>query len=193
MKRRRCVAVVAAAVAAVSLLGSAPALASTAEVAARPTAAQVVPADVRQAREYYPDVDYITCEINKERTVQGLSPLLVSDRASEVGRGHARDMAGMKRLTSVGSDGRGLRDRLNDAGIYSNLVQEFMFSGYNHDGHFADMATDPTPENGFYKALMSRDVVAWGVGYDRLYWDVNLLGYHRKLGARPAVCSRTAG
>ncbi|MFJ3762767.1 CAP domain-containing protein [Streptomyces sp. NPDC090080] len=178
MKRTRGAAAVAAAVAAVALLSSHPAAAATAPVS--PSAA---------ARQYYPDVDHLTCEINKERARLDLPPLLVSDRADDVGRGHARDMASMERLTSVGSDGRNLRTRLSDAGVFSERIYEFMFSGYDNDDYFADMATDPSPNNSFYKAVTSRDFAAWGLGYDRTYWDVNLLGPHRRLDARSAVCA----
>ncbi|MFF7468979.1 CAP domain-containing protein [Streptomyces sp. NPDC008092] len=177
MKRTRCVAAVAAAVAVVALLSPGPAAARTPVVSA--------PAAVRQ---YYPDVDNITCVINEERARLGVPPLLISARAGDVGRSHARDMASMNRLTPVGSDGRDLRTRLNDAGLYSTTVAEYMFSGYSHDGYFADMATDPAPDNDFYKALVDRSFVAWGLGYDRTYWDIDLLGYHRKLNTRPAVC-----
>ncbi|MCZ7456921.1 CAP domain-containing protein [Streptomyces sp. WMMC940] len=140
-------------------------------------------------RPYYPNVDRIVCEINKERAARGLPGLRVSDRASEVGRSHAEDMAAMGRLTSVGSDGRDLRTRMSDAGLYSGLISESMAYGYTHDGYFADRATDPDPGNAAYKVLMNRDVVAIGIGYDRRYWDVNLLGAHRKLVTRtPAGC-----
>ncbi|SDN61450.1 CAP domain-containing protein [Streptomyces wuyuanensis] len=141
----------------------------------------------RQA--YYPNVDWIVCEINRERAARGLPGLRVSDRASEVGRSHAKDMAAMGRLTSVGSDGRDLRSRMSDAGLYSGLISESMAYGYTHDGYFADRATDPDPGNGVYKVLMNRGIVAIGIGYDRRYWDVNLLGAHRKLVTRaPAGC-----
>ncbi|MFD9969029.1 CAP domain-containing protein [Streptomyces sp. NPDC059017] len=140
-------------------------------------------------RPYYPNVDWIVCEINKERVARGLPGLRVSDRASEVGRSHARDMAAMGRLTSVGSDGRDLRTRMSDAGLYSGLISETMAYGYTHDGYFADRATDPAPGNAVHKALMNRGIVAVGIGYDRRYWDVNLLGAHRKLVTRaPAGC-----
>ncbi|MFF8029534.1 CAP domain-containing protein [Streptomyces sp. NPDC007896] len=163
-----------------------------------PARAAAVPPSVPSAgpghaafqRQYYPNVDYITCEINKERIAQELSPLLISDRASDVSRSHAIDMANIGRLTGTGSDGRDQRARLADADIYSNTILEFMFSGYNHDGYFADMATDPRPDNAFYRALMDRDVVAIGLGYDRTFWDVNLLGYHRRLNARSAICTQ---
>ncbi|WP_432073463.1 CAP domain-containing protein [Streptomyces wuyuanensis] len=141
----------------------------------------------RQA--YYPNVDWIVCEINRERAARGLPGLRVSDRASEVGRSHAKDMAAMGRLTSVGSDGRDLRARMSDAGLYSGLVSEAMAYGYTHDGHFADGATDPAPGNAVHKVLMNRSIVAIGIGYDRRYWDVNLLGAHRRLVTRaPAGC-----
>ncbi|TLQ42733.1 CAP domain-containing protein [Streptomyces marianii] len=140
-------------------------------------------------QSYHPNVDWIVCEINKERAAQGLPGLRVSDRASEVGRSHAKDMAAMGRLTSVGSDGRDLRTRMSDAGLYSGLISESMAYGYTHDGYFADRATDPGPGNALYKVLMNRGIVAVGIGYDRRYWDVNLLGAHRKLVARaPAGC-----
>ncbi|MFD7339217.1 CAP domain-containing protein [Streptomyces violascens] len=57
-------------------------------------------------QEYYPNVDHIVCAVNKERADKGLSPLLISDRASNVAQNHARDMASMGKLTSTGSDGR---------------------------------------------------------------------------------------
>jgi hypothetical protein len=97
-------------------------------------------------------------------------------------------MANMGRLTSTGSDGRDLRTRLSDAGLYSASIDEFMTSGYNRDGYFADMATDPRPDNGFYRVLSHSDVAAVGLGYDRGYWDVNLLGPHRRLVTRAAQC-----
>ncbi|MFJ9350954.1 CAP domain-containing protein [Streptomyces sp. NPDC101237] len=179
MKRTSGAAAVAVAAAVVALLTPHPAAARTAAVSVAPAA----------ARQYYPDVDHITCEINKERTRLNLPPLLVSDRADDVGRSHARDMASMERLTSVGSDGRNLRTRLSNAGVFSERIYEFMFSGYDNDDYFMHMATDPSPDNSFYKAMTSRDFVAWGLGYDRTYWDVNLLGPHRRLGARTAVCA----
>ncbi|MFD5428657.1 CAP domain-containing protein [Streptomyces sp. NPDC127084] len=138
---------------------------------------------------YYPNVDWIACEINKERLAKGLPALRISDRASQAGRSHAKDMATMRKLTSKGSDGRDLRSRMSQAGLYSNLISEFMAFGYAHDGHFADKATDPDPTNAVYKVLMNRSIVAIGIGYDRSYWDVNLLGAHRKLVTRsPAGC-----
>ncbi|MEU2489850.1 CAP domain-containing protein [Streptomyces sp. NPDC007883] len=139
---------------------------------------------------YHPNVDWIVCEINKERRARGLPALRVSDRAGEVGRAHARDMAAMGRLTSVGSDGRDLRTRMSEAGLFSDLISESMAFGYTHDGHFADKATDPDPANPVYRVLMNRRIVAIGIGYDRRYWDVNLLGAHRKLVTRvPAGCN----
>ncbi|MEV0092224.1 CAP domain-containing protein [Streptomyces sp. NPDC050738] len=151
--------------------------------------AQVLPAQASAARAYYPDVDRIVCEMNKERATKHLPALRISDRASEVARAHAKDMSRTDSLTSVGSDGRDLRDRLNDAGLYSPYVSEYMFSGYRHDGYFTDMATDPDPHNGFYKVLMSKDPVAIGIGYDDSYWDVDLLGPHRRLVTRAATCT----
>ncbi|MEU2157699.1 CAP domain-containing protein [Streptomyces sp. NPDC019396] len=144
-------------------------------------------------QSYYPNVDWIACEINKERLAKGLPALRVSDRASEAGRSHAKDMATMGRLTSKSSDGRDLRSRMSQAGLYSNLISEFMAFGYTHDGYFADKATDPDPKNAVYKVLMNRGMVAVGIGYDRGYWDVNLLGAHRKLVTRaPAGCTLKA-
>ncbi|MFJ6946410.1 CAP domain-containing protein [Streptomyces wuyuanensis] len=146
-------------------------------------------AEAAAPRAYYPNVDWIVCEINRERAARGLPGLRVSDRASEVGRSHAKDMAAMGRLTSVGRDGRDLRTRMSDAGLFSGLISESMAYGYTHDGFFADRATDPAPGNGVYKVLMNRSMVAIGIGYDRSYWDVNLLGAHRKLVTRaPAGC-----
>ncbi|WP_338674764.1 CAP domain-containing protein [Streptomyces sp. SCSIO 30461] len=142
---------------------------------------------------YYPNVDWITCEINKERLAKGLPALRISDRASQAGRSHAKDMATMKKLSSMGSDGRDLRSRMSQAGLYSNLISEFMAFGYTHDGHFADKATDPDPTNTVYRVLMNRSIVAIGIGYDRSYWDVNLLGAHRKLVTRvPVGCQARA-
>ncbi|MEV6841586.1 CAP domain-containing protein [Streptomyces sp. NPDC051133] len=139
--------------------------------------------------DYDPDIDAIVCEINKERDDHNLPALLISDTASDVARAHAGDMATMDKLTSIGSDGRDLRTRLSDAGIYSQYIEEFLFHGYASDGYFADMATDPEPSDGFYKVLMSSDVVALGLGYDDQYWDVNLLGPHRHLVVRTPSCS----
>ncbi|WP_225824001.1 CAP domain-containing protein [Streptomyces naphthomycinicus] len=160
--------------------------------AAAGTARQSEPAGVASTAGYYPNVDHIVCEINKERANLGLPELLISDRASDVAQAHARDMSKLDRLTSVGSDGRDLRTRLSDAGIFSSYIHEFMFSGYEHDGYFADMATDPDAENGFYKVLMSPDVVALGLGYESRYWDVDLLGQHRHLVTRAADCDGNA-
>ncbi|MER5884540.1 hypothetical protein ABT160_11985 [Streptomyces sp. NPDC001941] len=137
---------------------------------------------------YYPDVDAIVCEINEERERLALAPLLVSDEASEVGRAHAQDMAIAGRLGGTGSDGRDQRARLADAGIFSAYIREFLFQGFHHDGYFADRATDPVEGGAFYKALTSKDAFAMGLGYDQEYWDVNVLGPHRKLVARPADC-----
>ncbi|MEV3859689.1 CAP domain-containing protein [Streptomyces sp. NPDC050095] len=142
-----------------------------------------------QVRAYYPDVDRIVCEINAEREANHRPALRISDKASQVARAHAKDMAARGELTTVGSDGRELRDRLDDAGLYSGYISEYMLSGYHHDGRFADLATDPSPDNGLYKALMSRDIVALGIGYDHEYWDVDMLGPHRKLVTRAAVCA----
>ncbi|WP_161624815.1 CAP domain-containing protein [Streptomyces spectabilis] len=175
------------------MLASASPLATAAPAAtAAPTttvSAAAADAALAEKAEDFPDVDFIVCEVNKERVLNGLSPLAISDRASGVARGHAADMDKMKRLTSIGSDGRNVRDRLNDAALYSSNIAEFMFNGYNHNGYFADMATDNTPSNSFYKALMSSDIVAFGMGYENLYTDVILLGYHRRLGVRPPVCT----
>ncbi|MYT72633.1 MULTISPECIES: CAP domain-containing protein [unclassified Streptomyces] len=140
------------------------------------------------AAAYYPDVDWITCQVNEERAAHGLPALRVSDKASEVAVGHAHDMAGQGKLTQVGSDGRDLRTRLTDAGLFSAHAEEFMYSGYSHDGYFADTITDPDPGNDIYTSLMSPEVTAVGIGYDRQYWDVNLLGPHRKLATRAPVC-----
>ncbi|WP_329120712.1 CAP domain-containing protein [Streptomyces sp. NBC_01465] len=142
------------------------------------------------ARAYYPDVERIVCEINQERVRRGLVALGISDAASGVARAHARDMAKQGELSGVGSDGRDLRTRLADAGLYSAYVSEYMLAGYHHDGYFADMATDPDPRNEFYKVLMDRKVSAIGIGYDRDYWDVDLLGPHRKLVTRAPACVR---
>ncbi|MYW69176.1 hypothetical protein GTY65_34660 [Streptomyces sp. SID8379] len=143
------------------------------------------------APAYSPDVDWITCRINEERTARGLPGLRLSDTASRVGRDHARDMADQGELASVGSDGRDLRTRLNDAGLYSADAEEYLYSGYHHDGYFADMVTDPDPGNDIFPALMNRKFTAIGIGYDRTYWDVNLLGPHRKLVTRAPVCADT--
>lgn len=191
-------AVAVATAATIGLFGSLlPARAAAPSASAPPAgpAARAVPhrthhpdSDSHQA--YYPDVDRIVCEINKERTHRSLPSLRISDRASEVGRAHARDMADMGELTSVGSDGRDLRTRLADASLFSAYVSEYMLYGFHHDGYFADMATDPDPRNGLYKAVMQREAVAIGIGYDRRYWDVNLLGKHRRLVTRAPDCSR---
>ncbi|WP_353943044.1 CAP domain-containing protein [Streptomyces sp. HUAS MG91] len=141
------------------------------------------------AAAYYPDVDWITCQVNEERAAHGLPVLRVSDKASEVAAGHARDMAARGRLGAVGSDGRDLRARLTDAGLYSAHAEEFMYTGYRHDGYFADTITDPDPGNDIYASLMSTEVTAVGIGYDSTYWDVDLLGPHRKLVTRAAVCA----
>ncbi|WP_158681131.1 CAP domain-containing protein [Streptomyces viridochromogenes] len=146
-----------------------------------------------QRPTYSPNIDYITCEINKERAGQGLPALRISERASDVARSHAADMNKLGRLSFVGSDGRNTRDRLNDASLFSSYYREHLLYGYNHDGWFVDKATDPAPENGFYKRLMSRDVVAFSLGYDNLYWDVLLLGPHRRLVTRAAACGGSAG
>ncbi|MFJ4714971.1 CAP domain-containing protein [Streptomyces sp. NPDC088785] len=138
---------------------------------------------------YHPDVDWITCQVNQERAAHGLPGLRLSDRASEVAGAHARDMAGRGRLSTVGSDGRDLRTRLTDAGLFSAHAEEFMYSGYRNDAYFADTVTDPDPGNDIYASLMSREVTAVGIGYDRAYWDVDLLGPHRKLVTRAAVCA----
>ncbi|GGY00958.1 CAP domain-containing protein [Streptomyces hiroshimensis] len=137
---------------------------------------------------YYPNVDRIVCEVNKERANRRLTPMLISDPVSETARRHARDMARTGRLTQVGSDGRDLRARLSDANVYSSHILEYLFHGYDHDGYFADMATDPDPRNDFYKALMSPDTVAIGMGYENRYWDVVLVGKHRRLVTRPPSC-----
>ncbi|WP_424887260.1 CAP domain-containing protein [Streptomyces sp. XH2] len=140
----------------------------------------------RQA--YYPNVDRIVCEMNKERANRGLAALLISEPVSNAARSHARDMARMGRLTPTGSDGQDLRARLNDANVFSSHILEYLFYGYSHDGYFADMATDPDPGNDLYKGLMNRDTVAVGVGYENRYWDVVLVGKHRKLVTRPSSC-----
>ncbi|MCQ8774308.1 CAP domain-containing protein [Streptomyces telluris] len=137
---------------------------------------------------YYPSVDRIVCEVNKERAKRRQAALLISNPVSEAARRHARDMARMGRLTQVGSDGRDLRARLSDANVYSSHVLEYLFQGYDHDGYFADMATDPEPGNEFYKSLMSPDTVAIGLGYEDRYWDVVLVGKHRRLVTRPPSC-----
>ncbi|MER5944810.1 CAP domain-containing protein [Streptomyces sp. NPDC001904] len=152
---------------------------------ALPAAAAAAPAPA-----YYPDVDWITCQVNEERAAHGLPALRLSDRASEVAAAHARDMAGQGRLTAVGGDGRDLRARLTDAGLFSAHAEEFMYSGYHHDGYFADTITDPDPGNDIYPSLMSPGVTAVGIGYDRRYWDVDLLGPHRKLVTRAPVCAK---
>ncbi|MGK5545879.1 CAP domain-containing protein [Streptomyces sp. URMC 127] len=139
-------------------------------------------------RAYYPNVDRIVCEVNKERAHRGLASLLVSEPVSDVARRHARDMARSGRLTPTGSDGRDLRSRLNDANVFSSHILEYLFHGYNHDGYFADMATDPDPGNDFYKGLMNRETVAVGIGYADQYWDVVLVGKHRRLVTRPSSC-----
>ncbi|MGK5731683.1 CAP domain-containing protein [Streptomyces sp. URMC 124] len=152
-----------------------------------PTAAgRGVPGAGRQA--YYPDVDRIVCEVNKERANRRLAPLLISNPVSDAARRHARDMARTGRLSQVGSDGRDLRARLSDANVFSSHILEFLFHGYDHDGYFADMATDPAPDNGFSKELMNPQTVAVGVGYENRYWDVVLVGKHRKLVTRPPSC-----
>ncbi|MFI6642763.1 CAP domain-containing protein [Streptomyces sp. NPDC050504] len=147
------------------------------------------PVQAGEQRAYYPDVDWIVCRINEERVRAGLAPLAISDVASGVAKKHAADMAGMGRLASVGSDGRDLRTRLGDAGLYSRDVAEHMLFGYHHDGYFADRATDPDSGSTFYRTLTNPDMVAIGVGYADRYWDVDLLGPHRRLVTRPAVCA----
>ncbi|MEU8546185.1 CAP domain-containing protein [Streptomyces roseoverticillatus] len=153
---------------------------------AAPAADRPVSGAARQA--YYPNVDRIVCEVNKERANRGLAALLISEPVSGVARSHARDMARMGRLTPTGSDGRDLRARLSDANVYSSHILEYLFYGYNHDGYFADMATDPDPNNDLYKGLMNRDTLAVGVGYENRYWDVVLVGKHRRLVTRPTSC-----
>ncbi|MEU7579898.1 CAP domain-containing protein [Streptomyces sp. NPDC041068] len=176
----------AVAAATIALCGS---LSPAQAVAAVPAPAHSAgPRQGAQQDQYYPDVDWIVCEINKERTRRDLRPLRISDTASQVAMGHARDMARTGRLTSTGSDGRDLRERLGDAGLFSSYISEYMLRGYHHDGHFADMANDPDPDNGLYKALMAPEVVAIGMGYANRYWDVNLLGKHRHLVTRPPSC-----
>ncbi|CAL9327655.1 hypothetical protein SUDANB108_00005 [Streptomyces sp. enrichment culture] len=134
-----------------------------------------------------PDIDGIVCEINKERAINGLPALGIAPQANDVANLHARDMARMGKLTPIGSDGRNLRDRLTHAHIYSSIAQEFMHYGYTESRYFADMATDSTAPNDLYRALM-QDIVALGMGYSYRYTDVILLGHHRKLRQRHAVC-----
>ncbi|GAA3367126.1 hypothetical protein GCM10020367_68740 [Streptomyces sannanensis] len=176
------------AVAVCALTATLTAIAPTASAAPTPPAAPAT-TTAEAAREYYPNVDWIVCEVNKTRKAKDLPGLLVSDQASNVARSHTQDMSRMGKLTSVGSDGRDLRTRLSDAGIFSNYIAEYMFYGYNHDGYFADMATDPDPHNAFYKDLMSADIAAIGIGYHNRYWDVDLVGPHRRLDTRPAACT----
>ncbi|MFF7730919.1 CAP domain-containing protein [Streptomyces sp. NPDC008001] len=133
-------------------------------------------------------MDWIVCQVNKERVNRGRASLLISNPVTEVARRHAHDMARMGRLTEVGSDGRDLRNRLNDANVFSSHILEYLFQGYTHDGYFADMATDPDPKNAFYASLMSADTVAIGMGYENRYWDVVLVGKHRKLVTRTPSC-----
>ncbi|WP_327733923.1 hypothetical protein OG749_08590 [Streptomyces nojiriensis] len=140
----------------------------------------------RQA--YSPNVDWIVCQVNKERANRGRGSLLISNPVTEVGRRHAHDMARMGRLTEVGSDGRDLCNRLSDANVFSPHILEYLFQGYTRDGYFADMATDPDPKNTFYASLMSTDTVAIGMGYENRYWDVVLVGKHRKLVTRTPSC-----
>ncbi|MFD8572680.1 CAP domain-containing protein [Streptomyces sp. NPDC057694] len=142
------------------------------------------------AAPYSPDVDWITCQVNEERAAHGLPGLRLSDTATEVATAHAADMAGQGKLTSTGSDGRDLRARLTDAGLFSAHAEEFMYAGYHHDSYFADTITDPDPGNDIYESLMSPGVTAVGIGYDRTYWDVDLLGPHRKLVTRAPVCTK---
>ncbi|MBY8847065.1 CAP domain-containing protein [Streptomyces sp. SP2-10] len=175
----------AVAIAAAGILGL---LAPGPSNAASGAAPQPQRAAVTSVAGYYPDVDRIVCEINEDRAGHGLPALLISQTAGDVARAHAKDMSGQNKLTSVGSDGRDLRARLSDAGIFSSFVYEFMFYGYDHDGYFADMATDPDPANEFHKALMNSKVVALGLGYEDRYWDVDLLGAHRGLTTRAASC-----
>ncbi|PKW05031.1 Cysteine-rich secretory protein family protein [Streptomyces sp. 1222.5] len=147
------------------------------------------PKPATSAAAYYPNVDRIVCEINRARGDQKLSPLQISDRASDVARAHARDMATMNAVSSVGSDGRDLRARLNGAGLYSSSIYEVLYHGYTDDVSFASMATAPRPNHWFNKAFMSPDAVALGLGYDNQFWEVALLGPHPTLVTRPAVCS----
>ncbi|MER6433871.1 CAP domain-containing protein [Streptomyces sp900105245] len=154
--------------------------------AAEPTAQ---PLSATSAADYYPNVDRIVCEINRAREDQKLSPLQISDKASDVARGHVRDMAAMNAVSSVGSDGRDLRARLNGAGLHSSSIYEVLYHGHTDDAAFARMATAPRPSNWFNGAFMSPDVVGLGLGYDNQFWEVALLGPHPTLLTRPAVCS----
>ncbi|MCF3102172.1 hypothetical protein IPZ58_11305 [Streptomyces roseoverticillatus] len=182
------VSVLAAALSAAALLVAVPPVHAAVPAPRAGTAAvdRAAPGAAQQA--YYPNVDRIVCEVNKERANRGLAALLISEPVSSVARSHARDMAHIGRLTPTGSDGRDLRARLNDANVFSSHILEYLFYGYNHDGYFADMATDPDPNNDLYKGLMSRDTVAVGVGYENRYWDVVLVGKHRRLVTRPSSC-----
>ncbi|RLV04468.1 hypothetical protein CTZ27_11015 [Streptomyces griseocarneus] len=152
-------------------------------------AATAGPAATKAAQQaYYPNTDWIVCEVNKERANHGMTPLQISDPVSNTARAHARDMARTGKLSPVGSDGRDLRARLSDAKVFSSYIREYLFSGYTSDSYFADMATDPDTD--FSKALMNQDVVAVGLGYDNRYWDVVLVGKHRKLVTRSPSCAR---
>ncbi|MEU6844429.1 CAP domain-containing protein [Streptomyces sp. NPDC046716] len=156
------------------------------------TVGTALPAAAAAAPAYYPDVDWITCQVNEERAAHGLPGLRLSDKAAEVATAHARDMAGQGKLTGTGSDGRDLRSRLTDAGLFSAHAEEFMYAGYRDDGYFADTITDPDPGNDIYASLMDPGVTAVGIGYDRTYWDVDLLGPHRGLVTRAPVCAPAA-
>lgn len=192
----RALTTTAAAVALAAFGAAVPATAGT-PTATAPAAADAAVRDAGPAgpspdaarSEYHPDVNWIVCRINEERVRLELAPLAISDTASGVAGKHAADMASMGRLASVGSDGRDLRRRLGDAGLYSRYVAEHMLFGYHHDGYFADRATDPDPSNKFHKALTNPEAVAIGLGYADQYWDVNLLGSHRALVTRPAACT----
>lgn len=180
---KSCVAAGSAALSTVILLGSA----APVQAADMSLPSPIPARSLRQT--YYPNVDWIVCEINKERLARGLGALRVSDQASAVGRSHAKDMATMGRLTSTGSNGRDLRARMSEAGLFSNLIAEAMAFGYTHDAYFTDRVTDPDPKNAIYKVLMNRNITSIGIGYHRRYWDMNLLGAHRKLVTRtPAGC-----
>ncbi|PSJ29708.1 hypothetical protein B7P34_05460 [Streptosporangium nondiastaticum] len=181
--------VLAAALSAATLLVAVPPVHAAVSGPRAATAAVDRPAPSGAPRQaYYPNVDRIVCEVNKERATHGLAALLISEPVSTVARSHARDMARAGRLTPTGSDGRDLRARLNDASVFSSHILEYLFYGYNHDGYFADMATDPDPNNDLFKGLMNRDTVAVGMGYENRYWDVVLVGKHRRLVTRPSSC-----
>lgn len=72
----------------------------------------------------------LAAAVNRARAEQGLGELRWEERLAEAARGHARDMEARGVMGHVGSDGRGIEERVRGAGYPARRWAEVVGWGF---------------------------------------------------------------